>query len=141
MNDIQPATGNRETVIRWGARLSSLAVNSVFLLILILAVTNEDQPQGAAVPVLVLLVLTMVSCFAAWRWERAGGIAVLVGAVCLGVAAYSASRTYGVGPHFLLSLIYAAPFLLAGTLFLLAARGQRRLGRRMKTEPKSFPGA
>ena len=127
MNDVQPATSNWDIVIRWMARLSSLAINSVFLLILFLALTNEDKPQGAAIPVLVLLTLTMGSCLAAWRWERAGGIVVLVGAVCLGVAAYSASLTYGAGPHFLAPLVYAAPYLLVGTLFLLAARGQRNL--------------
>ena len=109
MKDIQPATSNWDTVIRWIARLSSLAINSVFLLILFLAVTNEDKPQGAAIPVLVWLVLTMVSCLAAWRWERAGGIAVFVSAGCLGVAAYAASRTYGAGPHFLAPLLYCRP--------------------------------
>lgn len=133
MNDVQPGMGNWGTVIRWIARLSSLAINGVFLLILFLAVTNEDKPQGAAVPVLVLLVVTMVSCFAAWRWERVGGIAVLFSAVCLGVAAYSASRTYGAGPQSLTPLVYAAPFLLVGALFLLAAR-QRSFGRRMITK-------
>jgi len=125
MNDVQSATSNWNTAIRWIARFSSLTINSVFLLILFLALTNEDKPQGAAIPVLVLLALTMVSCFAAWRWERAGGIAVLVSAICLGVAAYSASRMYGAGPHFLAPLLYAVPYLLVGTLFLLAARGQR----------------
>lgn len=122
MNDIQHATGNWDTAIRWIARLSSLAVNSVFLLILILAVTNEDKPHGAAIPVLVWLALTMAICFAAWRWERAGGVVVLIGAVCLGVAAYASSRSYGVGPSLLIPLVYAAPFALVGTLFLLAAR-------------------
>ena len=134
MNDVQSATSNWNTVIRWIARLSSLAINSVFLFILVLAVTNEDKPQGLAIPVLLLLVLAMVSCLAAWRWERGGGIAVLVSAVCLGVAAYSASRTYSLGPHFLAPLVYAAPFLLVGTLFLLAALGQMRSGRRVTTE-------
>ena len=134
MNDVQPAKSNRDTVIRWIARSSSLAINGVFLLIMVLALTNEDEPQGAAIPVLVLLALAMGSCLAAWRWERAGGIAVLVGAVCLGVAAYSASRTYGASPHFLTPLVYAVPFLLVGTLFLLAAREQRSLGRRVKTK-------
>jgi len=133
MNEVQPATSNWDTVIRWIARLSSLAINSVFLLILFLALTHEDKPQGAAIPVLVLLALTMGSCFAAWRWERAGGIAVLVGAGCLGVATYAASRSYGGGPHFLTTLVYTAPYLLVGALFLLAARGQRSLSRRMKT--------
>jgi hypothetical protein len=133
MNDVQPATSNWNTVIRWIARLSSLAINSVFLLILFLALTNEDKPQGAAIPILVLLTLTMGSCLAAWRWERAGGIAVLVGAVCLGVAAHSASGTYGASPHLLIPLVYAAPFLLVGALFLWAAT-QRSFGRRMKTK-------
>jgi hypothetical protein len=122
MNDVQPAKSSWDTVIRWIARLSSLAINSVFLLILILAVTNEDKPHGAAIPVLVLLALTMLTCLAAWRWERAGGVAVLVGAICLGVAAYSSSRTVGVGADLLIPLVYAAPFALVGTLFLLAAR-------------------
>jgi len=134
MNNFQSATSNWNTVIRWMARLSSLAVNSVFLLILFLALTNEDKPQGAAIPVLVLLVLTIVSCFAAWRWERAGGLAVLIGAVCLGVAVYAASRTYGAGPRFLAPLLYAVPYLLVGTLFLWAARGQRSSWRRVKTK-------
>lgn len=134
MKDIQSGTNNWDTVIRWIARLSSLAINIVFLLIMVLALTNEDKPQGAAIPVLVLLALAMASCFAAWRWERAGGIAVLVSAVCLGVAAYLASRTYSLGPHFLAPLVYAVPFLLVGTLFLLAARGQGRSGPRVTTE-------
>jgi hypothetical protein len=134
MNDVQPATSNWDTVIRWIARLSSLAINSVFLLILVLAVTNEDKPQGAAIRALVMLVLTMVICFAAWRWERAGGIAVLISAICLGVAVYSASRTYGVGPRLLFPLLYAAPFLLVGSLFLLAAKGQSSFCRRNGTE-------
>jgi hypothetical protein len=125
MNDIRPRMAKWDTVVLWLARLTSLAINSMFLLILFLAVTNEDKPQGAAIPVLVFLVLTMVSCFVAWRWERAGGIAVLVSAVCLGVVAYLASRTYAPGLHFLPPLLYAVPYLLVGCLFLFAARGQR----------------
>ncbi len=136
MKDVQPAMSHWSMVIRWIARLSSLAINSVFLLILVLALTTEDKPQGviAAIPVFVSLALTMVSCFAAWRWERAGGIAVLVGAICLGVAAYSALRTYGVDPHFVVPLVYAVPFLFVGALFLWAAWGQNGFGRRTKAE-------
>jgi hypothetical protein len=114
-----------DTLVRWTARLASLVINGVFLLILFLALTNEDRPQGVAIAVLAFLVLAMVSSLVAWRWERAGGIALLVSAVCLGVAAYSASRTYGAGLSLLPSLLYAVPYLLAGTLFLLAARGRR----------------
>lgn len=123
MTDIRPGA-RHWGMVPWVARLSSLAVSGVFLLILILAVTNEDKPRGAAIPVLVLLVLTMMSCVVAWKWPRAGGIAVLISAGCLGVAAYAASRAYDVGPTLLAPLVYAVPFLLVGTLFLLAARAQ-----------------
>ena len=133
MNDVQRETTHGDTLMRWIARLSSLAINSVFLLILVLAVTNEDKPQGTAIRVLVLLVLTIVLSFAAWRWERAGGIAVLASAVCLGVAVYMSSRTYGVGPRILIPLLYAVPFLFVGTLFLLADKGKRFFFRSIRT--------
>ena len=134
ISDNQTATRSWDTAGREFARLSSLAANSVFLLILFLALTNEDKPQGAAIPVLVLLSLTMVSCCCAWRWERAGGIAMLVSATLLGGAAYWASRTYGATPNFLAPLVYAMPYLLVGTLFLWAANGQRSLCRRTKVK-------
>ena len=124
MNDVQHSTSNGRTAIRWIARLSSLAINLMFLLILFLARTNEDSPQGAAIPVLVLLALTMGSSLAAWTWERAGGTAVLISAFCLGAAAYSASRTYGASPPFLIPLVYFVPFLFVGGLFLASARSK-----------------
>jgi hypothetical protein len=124
MNAIRRLLGDGGLSMRWVARLSSLAISSVFLLILILAVTNEDKPHGPAIPVLVLLVLTMVACLAAWRWEKAGGVAVIVGSICLSLAAYSAAQAFGLGSAiFLPLLVYGAPFLVVGILFLIA--GQR----------------
>jgi WD40 repeat protein len=99
-------------------------VNSVFLLIIHLAATNEYAPHGAAVLVLALLVLTMVATLAAWRWEKVGGVVVGLLALVLSVAAYSASLDFGVGSlSFVPALLYGAPFLVVGVLFWICGQG------------------
>ena len=121
MNEIRRVPTSRGALLDWTARLSSLVINSVFLLILCLAITNEDKPQGPAVTVLILLALTMAASFAAWRWERAGGALVVAGGFCLGVATYSASVAFGLGSSGLLgTVIYGAPFVLVGILFWIS---------------------
>ena len=121
MNWIRRVPTSKCDLLDWTARLSSLVINSVFLLILVLAITNEDKPQGPAVVVLVLLALTMLASFAAWRWKRAGGALVVAGGLCLGVAAYSASLSFGLRSSGLLSMfIYGAPFVLMGILFWIS---------------------
>jgi hypothetical protein len=121
MNEIRRVPTSEGALLDWTARLSSLVINSVFLLILCLAVTNEDKPQGLAVPVLVLLALTVAASFAAWRWERVGGALVVAGGLCLGVATYSASLAFGLGPSgWLVTVIYGAPFVLVGILFWIS---------------------
>ena len=118
MNDTRGILRKRGIPLRWLARLLSLVVNSVFLLIICLAITNEDRPRGPAITVLVLLGLTMAGSFAAWRWEKAGGAFVIAGALTTGVAAYSASLQIGLGWQSLLpALIYGTPFLVIGILF------------------------
>jgi hypothetical protein len=118
MNGIRRVMTSRCDLVDWAARLSSLVIDSVFLLILCLAVTNEDKPQGPAVIVLVLLALTMAASFAAWHWRRIGGALVVAGGLCLGVAAYSASLAFGLRSSGLLgAFIYGAPFVLVGILF------------------------
>lgn len=121
MNDIRRLPTSRGALLGWMARLSSLVINSVFLLILCLAVTNEDKPQGAAVTVLVLLVLTVAASFAAWWWQRAGGALVVAGGLVLGIATYSASLGFGLGSFGLLgAFLYGAPFVLVGILFWIS---------------------
>jgi len=121
MNWIRRVPTSKYDLLDWTARLSSLVINSVFLLILVLAVTNEDKPQGPAVVVLVLLALTMLASFAAWRWRRTGGAVVVAGGLCLGVAAYSASVAFGLRSFALLSMfLYGAPFVLTGILFWIS---------------------
>ena len=112
--------------IRWMTRMLSILISCIFLLILFLAVTNEDKPQGMAIPVLALLVLAIAGSFAAWRWEKIGGLVVIISALCLGVAAFSASLNYGLGSMgFLPTLIYGLPFLVVGCLFWVCGTGAK----------------
>jgi hypothetical protein len=114
--------------MRWIARLCSVVVSGSFLLVLFLAFTNEDKPQGMAILLLTLLALTIMACFAAWRWERVGGGAVIIGTLGTSVAALLSSLTLGLGwLSFLPSLIYGVPFLVVGILFL-ASRQQAMTG-------------
>ena len=100
------------------ARLVSVGVSAAFLLIIVLALTDEDRPPPAAFPVLALLGLSIIASFVAWRYPRVGGVVVQVAAVALGVVVYVSSRTFGMGSGSLItSLIYAVPFLVVGLLF------------------------
>ncbi len=118
MDNTRGILRNMGIPLRWLTRLISLIINSVFLLILCLAITNEDKPQGMAITVLALLGLTMAGSFAAWRWEKAGGAVIMVGALGTGIAAYSASLKLGLGSQsFLPAFIYGTPFLVVGILF------------------------
>lgn len=126
MSNLRRRRINQEIPLRPLTRLLALVINSVFLLILCLAVTNEDKPQEPAITVLVLLGLTMAASFVAWRWEKAGGAIVIIGALGTGVAAYSASLEFGLGSQsFLPGLIYGTPFLVKGILFWLCGHSAR----------------
>jgi hypothetical protein len=121
MNEIRRIPTSRCALVDWTARLSSLVINSVFLLVLCLAVTNEDKPKGPAVIVLLLLALTMAASFAAWHWRRVGGALVVAGGLCLGVATCSASLAFGLGSSGLLgTFIFGTPFVLVGILFWIS---------------------
>jgi hypothetical protein len=131
MNDIRLPPGKRGVALRWMIRVSSIVISCVFLLFGFFAVTNEDKPQGAAIPLLVLVVLTIAGCFAAWRWERTGGVIIIIGALCISIAAYPAALTLGLGPlSFLFSLFYSLPFLVLGFLFWVCGKSNTRLNRK-----------
>jgi hypothetical protein len=123
MDNHQPRRAKNTVALRWMARGLSLVTSGVFLVIIGLALTNEDAPRAPAIPVLVLLGLTLVANFGAWRWERIGGLVVILLAGGLTVAAYSSSRAFGLGsPSFLLSLLYGGPFLVVGILFWISGQ-------------------
>jgi hypothetical protein len=109
-------------------RMLSLVVNAVFMLIMGLALTNEDPlpPQGW--PVLACLGLCLLASLAAWRWARLGGLATLAGAAALGVAAAASSLATGLGTTGLvLSLAYPLPYLVLGSLCLMDAAAGRQV--------------
>ena len=127
MDHLQRVPRRQCTHLCWLTRMLSILVTGAFLLIGVLAVVNEDKPQGAAVPILALLALTMLATLAAWRWERAGGFVVALLALCLGAASYSASQALELRSlSLLLALLYGIPFLAVGSLFWIC--GQKAAG-------------
>ena len=115
-----PPIGTEGLSMRWMARVLSTLTDFVYLIITVLALNNEDRPQGATIPVLVLLTLTRLATLVAWGWERLGGLTVIVLALALAVAA-SVNRWLH-SASLLPSLVLSAPFLIVGVMFWLAGR-------------------
>ena len=108
--------------IRWAARVSGLFVVGVFLLILILAFTNEDGIQAQAVPKVILLAIAIAGVGLAWRRERVGGAILVASAVALGLSICQSYPIFGPVGLLLVVLIYTPLPLMAGVLFLLSSR-------------------
>ena len=111
--------------IRWAARVTGLLVVVVFLLILILAFTNEDGIQAQAVPKVILLMVAICSVGVAWRWDRVGGAMLVASAVALGLSICQSYLIFGPVGLLLVALIYTPLPLISGVLFLLSSRGRR----------------
>lgn len=100
-------------------RLHSLVVNGAFLALLFLILTNEDKPQGPAQWVVLLMACAIGCNFAAWRWQKEGGIALFVTGLALITAAFYSSLFF-MGFNLLtllVALLTGLPFLMAGFLF------------------------
>lgn len=108
--------------IRWVARAFGLLVVGLFLMILILAFTNEDGIQAQAVPKVVLLAVAICGVGLAWRWERVGGAVLVASAVAVGLSMYQSYLILGPVGLLLVVLVYTPLPLIAGVLFLLSSR-------------------
>lgn len=119
MNHLQPVSTQQINRVRWLARIASLGVCAWFTLLLFLVATNEDKPALEAIPALLLVAFTIIACFSAWRWERAGGIVIITGAIAIGVALIlpSSLTALGLFMPFVISL-YVVPFGAVGALFV-----------------------
>ena len=116
------AMDRRADDIRRAARVSGLQVVGIFLLILILAITNEDGIHAQAVPKVILLTVAISAVGMAWRWERVGGAVLVASAVALGLSMYQSYPLLGSLGLLLAVLIYTPLPLIAGILFLLSSR-------------------
>jgi hypothetical protein len=108
--------------IRWVARLFGLLSAGLFLLILVLAFTNEDGIQAQAVPKVVLLAISILGVALAWRWERVGGVVLVASALALGLSMYTTYPVLGPAGLIMVVLVYTPLPLFAGVLFLLSGR-------------------
>lgn len=108
--------------IRRAARVSGLQVVGVFLLILLLALTNEDGIGAQALPKVILLTVAISAVGIAWRWERVGGAVLVASAVALGLSMYQSYPHLGSLGLLLAVLIYTPLPLIVGVLFLLSGR-------------------
>lgn len=112
--------------IRRAARVSGLQVGGIFLFVLMLALTNEDGVPAQALPKLFLLVVAILGVGMAWRWERVGGVMLIVSALALSLSVYQGYPILGPVGLLLAVLTYTPLPLIAGILFLLSSRGTRR---------------
>jgi peptidoglycan/LPS O-acetylase OafA/YrhL len=119
VNNSQTVLPTRANPVRWTARVASILVCAWFAFVLVLVATNEDQPRAEVIPSLILVAINIGACFAAWRWERAGGIAIIIGAIAIGIALWVPIVNAGltlVMP--ILIAAYFVPFGLVGALFV-----------------------
>ena len=108
-------------VARLAARLASLVVGAAFVVVLVVSLTNDDPTPAAGMIVLALLALELAACAAAWRWERAGGIAILSGAAALAAALWmSPTAPPDSALHLVVVALYGLPAVLVGLLFVVA---------------------
>jgi hypothetical protein len=118
--------------VRMVVRLASLLL-SLFFLWNVAAVTLTGQLHIVNLPFTLALALVAIACIAAWRWERAGGLAVIISGIVVGLSAsvtIAAAGAYiGVDltPQAIAGLIWALPFVIFGLLFRALAAREARL--------------
>jgi hypothetical protein len=112
--------------LRWLARGVGTPVAGFWLFVGVVSGLVEGAPWDWESSVLAaLIVASAVSVAAAWRWERAGGIAVVAcGLAHCAFALIAAGHSKGFAV-----LISGAPFLLAGGLFLWSSYRSGEAGR------------
>jgi len=118
MAAVQRAGDGWVAVMRWGGRVLAMLAAALFLLFLWQAGTKVfpslswTRPQGW--PLALAIVAALGGVLAAWRWELAGGVVALVGALAIVVLV-----VLGSGLDMLFAaVLFVAPLALAGLLYL-----------------------
>ncbi|MDI6843111.1 MAG: hypothetical protein QMC94_01750 [Anaerosomatales bacterium] len=78
-----------------------------------------EAAQSAAIP----LAITVLALAIGWFYENLAGVLLITGSV--GVVVWGVLAGWESGVWFIMLAVLAAPMLIAGVLFLLAARMQR----------------
>jgi hypothetical protein len=123
MDNGNRSTGKFKLPIFWITRVLSIVVVGIFSFFLFLAFTNEDKPEGMEFFVYIPLVVAILGCLLAWRWQKVGGVITVIAAVILSTISFLVTMEFGgyVGAA-LVALIYGLPFLLVGVLFLITIK-------------------
>jgi hypothetical protein len=97
--------------LQWSARITGMLVCGVWLVILILWSTNSEDFTSTLNPLMLAIIITMGCILIAWRWELVGGIATIVGAVAVLIAAWYALSASGSAVDWYLLAVPSLPFL------------------------------
>jgi hypothetical protein len=118
MTEIRKRSNGWTTVMRWVARLLAVASVGLFVLFAIengpATLTSLSWTNLQGMPLLLALLVALAGVVIAWRWELVGGVmalgsaAVIMALVCAG----SGFELFGC------ALLFTAPLLLAGALYL-----------------------
>ena len=115
---VQKMGDSWEKTMRWSGRVVALLTMGLFLLFFfqsgakVFPSLTWRRPQEW--PMVVALVVALVGVVVAWRWELAGGVVALVGAVAIVILVILGSGLDMVLP----AIVFVSPLVLAGLLYL-----------------------
>jgi hypothetical protein len=105
-------------LLQWSARITGMILCSVWLVILMLWSSTEDVTP-ALIPLMLAILTTMGCILIAGRWEVAGGIATIVGAVAILMTGWYAFSASGRTADWYLLTITSLPYFATGLLFVV----------------------
>ena len=114
-------------LMRWTARLLALIVGGLFAYFAIefgakiFSNLSLASPQG--LPLLLGLLVALLGAFIAWRWELAGGVMTIAGAVMV-MALVCAGSGFDM---LYCAFLFTLPLLVAGVLYLACSWRTRSL--------------
>lgn len=103
-------------------RLSSLIL-SLLIIWSVMDVVRSGNMHPVNLPFQIALIAVAVASLASWRWERAGGLALIICGLALGLAValtIAIASSLGGNPmplQALAGLAWAVPFVIFGLLF------------------------
>jgi len=101
--------------LRWTARIIAILITAYALIMFIGSAIGDDSPVTVGLIVfLILLAPTTIAMFAAWKWEKIGGIITIIGSVAMWISVFIDAGQN----KFPAATLMAGPFFLVGILYL-----------------------